>query len=100
MPFSVNDIDDFHKFSPVFRPDFAPIQDIQFPIVLQCRSARMRNEPKRAPLAEQSAQPEDTTEPMAHRRTTVTVERETVTFIIRRENPASPEIRNEPNDTE
>jgi hypothetical protein len=48
----------------------------------------------------QAAEDEDTTAefeagtPMAHRRTTVTVERETLSFIIRR--PPAPEIRNEP----
>jgi hypothetical protein len=51
----------------------------------------MKSEPRPAPQAEPAAQDEDTTPelaagmpPMAHRRTTVTVERETVTFLIRR----------------
>jgi len=51
----------------------------------------MEIEPSRMPLAEQATQQEDTTrefeartEAMAHRRTTVTVERETLSFIIRR----------------
>jgi hypothetical protein len=51
----------------------------------------MKIEPNRAPQVEPAAQQEDTTPelaagmpPRAHRRTTVIVERETVTFLIRR----------------
>jgi hypothetical protein len=51
----------------------------------------MKIEPRLASQAEQPAPQEDTTtefpagtEPMAHRRTTVTVERETLSYLIRR----------------
>jgi hypothetical protein len=51
----------------------------------------MKIEPRRAPPTEEAAHQEDTTtkfeaEPKrtAHRRTTVTVERETLSFLIRR----------------
>jgi len=60
----------------------------------------MQNEPKRAPLGEQAAHQEDTTEseagtaPVVHRRTILTVERETVSILIRRP------VRNEPSGSE
>ena len=51
----------------------------------------MKIEPRRAPLAEEAAHQEDTTpeflagaERRAHRRTTVTVERETLSILMRR----------------
>jgi hypothetical protein len=49
----------------------------------------MKIEPRRAPLAEQAAQQEDTTSeieagPRVHRRIQVTVERETLSFLVRR----------------
>jgi hypothetical protein len=52
----------------------------------------MKTEPRRLPLAKGAAQQEDTTPEFeigtgsrAHRRITVTVERETVSFLVRRQ---------------
>ena len=104
MPFSVNDIDDFLKLSRVFRRNFAPIQDFNSrlrsnadqavsptPVWPGQSGASMKIEPNREPLAEQAAQQEGITtefeagtEPRVLRRTTVTVERETISVLMRR----------------
>jgi hypothetical protein len=60
----------------------------------------MKIEPRKGPVAEEATHSEDTTtefkagpQRLGHRRTTVTVERETVSFLLRR--PVTPEA-NEP----